>query len=96
LWKVDRSFGPVLGFPLGFFGGALDAEWSSDGVMNLAPVAAVNAGLRLGIFSAKSACVARPSNTAAFSHVGLFWIDPYPIRDQTDPQEAREITCFLA
>src|SRR5215831_5181424 len=38
----------------------------------LAPVAAAIAGLRLGIFSAKSACVARSSNTAAFTHAGLF------------------------
>jgi len=45
--------------------------------MNLAPVAAAIAGLRLGIFSAKSARVARPLNTAAFTHAGLFWIGPY-------------------
>jgi hypothetical protein len=30
------------------------------------------------VFSAKSACVARPSNIAAFTYAGLFWIDPYP------------------
>jgi hypothetical protein len=30
------------------------------------------------VFSAKSACVARPSNIATFTYAGLFRLDPYP------------------
>jgi hypothetical protein len=65
-------------------------------VINLASVAAVIAGLRPGIFNASRHALQGHQTLPHLPTRSFFGSTHTRIRDQMNPQEAREITCYLA